>query len=546
MEHGTRLFSALIRGILANFLWGLAFLIPYALSTVDPLLIAVGRYGCYGVLSLLLISTGHRDSIRNLGPYDWLWAVGLALTGNVGYYALLIMSIRYGGVCVTALIIGALPVTMALYGNWSEREVNLRRLAPPLVLILAGLVAMNGYKFAIAPSNSAARTLVLGIAFAIAALGLWTWYGVKNAQYLRRHPLITGRDWSNAVGVATLASMALILPLITAIGAWSPMAALASIGSRESLLSFVAMSLILGVVVSWLTTVLWNSATRVLPVSLAGQLVVFETLSSVLYASLLDRALPHSFEVGCMVLILFGVLLGVRATLRSHSLETGYANAPRTLVVVTASYTTSAIATQSDIPNAGMIDDELSKWVQVSSYPEIDSGYGTAMANTSITTCSYTNDLADNAKLTAPTQSSVETIIQGSSNRLTTTSVTLHFCSGSNVDPVSFGEGRIQRSSKTVTIDGNDDIRVSVTVTRSTVQRPTIKATLSDPSGNGSDFSQDMTVAVGSAVRPITHCPDAVSIESPARITFDTVRDGIKMSSITNDDAILRNMVVDI
>ena len=121
-------------------------------------------------------------------------------------------------------------------------------------------------------------------------------------------------DWSAVVGVCTLALTFLALPLLVVIGVWSPGSALRVLASHRDTSSFLIASLVLGVLVSWFATVIWNRVSRILPVSLAGQLVVFETLSSLLYAAIADRKVPPTCELGAMSIIVLGVVLAVRAT----------------------------------------------------------------------------------------------------------------------------------------------------------------------------------------------------------------------------------------
>lgn len=300
-------------GIFANVLWALAFLVPYALPTVDPILIAMGRYGTYGVLSLVLLLTASRRVLRSLRKQDWWFALLFALAGNVGYYTALVFAIRHAGVAVSVLVIGTLPITMALYGNWRNREVRLQALLLPLSLIAGGLVAFNTLQFLAADSAAAHRDLMIGILYALLALALWTWFGVANAEYMKRRKDVSGQAWSTVIGVASLLLTITVFPFLALVGVWSPGEALSTMVST-ALLPYLFGSFVLGVVVSWAATVLWNSASRNLPVSLAGQLIVFETIFSVLYESMVDRALPEPLEILCMAVILGGVLLGIRAT----------------------------------------------------------------------------------------------------------------------------------------------------------------------------------------------------------------------------------------
>jgi len=58
---------------------------------------------------------------------------------------------------------------------------------------------------------------------------------------------------------------------------------------------------------------LWNAASRLLPLTLSGQLIVFETLFALLYGFLYERRWPAPLEGAAIVLLLTGVLGSVRA-----------------------------------------------------------------------------------------------------------------------------------------------------------------------------------------------------------------------------------------
>jgi drug/metabolite transporter (DMT)-like permease len=70
--------------------------------------------------------------------------------------------------------------------------------------------------------------------------------------------------------------------------------------------------LALGLLASWLGTLLWNAAAKRLPTSLSGQLIVFETLSALAYAWLLRGAWPDAVTLVGIGLLIGGVILGVR------------------------------------------------------------------------------------------------------------------------------------------------------------------------------------------------------------------------------------------
>ena len=56
---------------------------------------------------------------------------------------------------------------------------------------------------------------------------------------------------------------------------------------------------------------LWNAASRLLPLSLSGQLIVFETLFALLYGFLHEGRWPRPLESAAIALMLAGVLWSV-------------------------------------------------------------------------------------------------------------------------------------------------------------------------------------------------------------------------------------------
>ena len=71
--------------------------------------------------------------------------------------------------------------------------------------------------------------------------------------------------------------------------------------------------LVLGLCASWLGTMLWNKSSQKLPTSLAGQLIVFETLSALLYAFIWRGAAPSAAVIAGIAMLCVGVALGMRA-----------------------------------------------------------------------------------------------------------------------------------------------------------------------------------------------------------------------------------------
>jgi drug/metabolite transporter (DMT)-like permease len=64
----------------------------------------------------------------------------------------------------------------------------------------------------------------------------------------------------------------------------------------------------LAVVASIVGTALWNTMSRLLPLTLVGQMILFETLFALLYGFLWEARLPTLLEITALVAVVLSVL----------------------------------------------------------------------------------------------------------------------------------------------------------------------------------------------------------------------------------------------
>jgi len=311
--------AGLACGVGANMLGRLAFIVPALLIGVGAPQLTLGRYLAYGLVSLGLFMLTRRRTRGQVDRRMWGTAFTFAVAGNVGYYVVLVLGVEYAGAAMTALIVGTLPVTVALYGNWRRREYPFARLAAPIALILLGLLCIN----LLAPHGEggagraagAGGTSLVGLLCAFTALALWTWYAVANAAFLRAHPQLSASAWTSLTGVNTLLVVVGVLVVVA-------VARILGVGASptpvpwfgHTLWPFLVGSLTLGLGASWAAGVLWNKASTLLPVSLAGQLIVCEPLTVLAYVFLAGSRWPTLGEALGIALVVGGVLLGINAT----------------------------------------------------------------------------------------------------------------------------------------------------------------------------------------------------------------------------------------
>jgi len=302
MNQQQRLTIGLLCGLVAGAFWGGVFLAPKLLHAFTPLQMTAGRYVCYGLASAALLAPSARKVLARLTWADWRDLAGLSLLGNIVYYVGLAVSVQIAGVAPASLIIGLLPVTITLVGAKPGEGVALRRLAAPLLLVLAGVVCINVAAFQTATGVSAAR-LSLGMLAAAGALAVWTVYAVWNARRLAATPRFNSHEWSLLTGVVTgLLSLLLVIPAFF-LGA--------AVHVPAAWMLFWGVSLAVALGASVIGNGLWNAASRLLPLSLSGQLIVFETLFALLYGFLYEGRWPLPLESAAIVLMLAGVLWSV-------------------------------------------------------------------------------------------------------------------------------------------------------------------------------------------------------------------------------------------
>lgn len=310
----------LLFALAAGLMWGLVFVAPVMLPGYAPALLTVGRYLAFGLIALPLALLLDRRALRELERADWWEAAKLSLVGNFLYYLCLSAAIQRAGAPLPTMIIGTLPVVITVCANHRNRvrdgHLPWARLAPSLALITAGLACVNRDELhALQAEAGDARRYAEGAALAIAAVACWTWYPIRNADWLRAHAERSPRAWATAQGLVTL-PMALIgaallgLVHLATPGTLVPADYAFPLGERP--LAYVGLMAAIGLCSSWLGTLCWNEASQRLPTSLSGQLIVFETLAALAYAFTWNQRLPPPATVAGIVLLVAGVMWALR------------------------------------------------------------------------------------------------------------------------------------------------------------------------------------------------------------------------------------------
>ncbi|MES2152142.1 MAG: DMT family transporter [Pseudomonadota bacterium] len=296
----------------AGMMWGIVFVGPLLFPDYPPALHAIGRYLAFGLLAVPLALLD-RAGLRKLSRADWLEALRLSAIGNFIYYLCLASALQRAGGPLTTMIIGTLPASIAICANLRDHRRDGRlpwlRLAPSLLLIGAGIVCVNQAELGLTGHADLARHLS-GIVLAVVAVACWTWYALRNADWLRQHAGRNPRAWATAQGLATLPMALAGYAVFVACVEGGAFAYPLPLGPRP--LAFLGLVASIALLASWLGTLCWNEASQRLPTALAGQLLVFETLAGLAYTFLLRGAWPPATTLAGIGLLVGGVLWALR------------------------------------------------------------------------------------------------------------------------------------------------------------------------------------------------------------------------------------------
>jgi drug/metabolite transporter (DMT)-like permease len=295
--------TGILAGVGAGAFWGTTFIAPLIAPGFSSVDLTVGRYLSCGLLSVVLLlwaalrGDAQRPTLAQAGAALWL-----SLLGYTGYYLLLVLAIQAAGAALPVLIIGTIPLWIMLLGK--PQGLRWRSLVPGLLLTAAGMALMM-QATAHGQVDGAGSNLWLGIFYAVLAMLSWTGFGLLNARWLARHPEVNSTVWANWLGVAAGAG---------ALAIWAVAGTdLATLVARPGFGTFVLVCVVTGIGAAWIASVLWNMASRRLSASLAGQLIVSETVFGLVYSFAWDGAWPAALQWAACALFVLGILASIKA-----------------------------------------------------------------------------------------------------------------------------------------------------------------------------------------------------------------------------------------
>ncbi|MGO4166244.1 DMT family transporter [Novosphingobium sp. PhB55] len=303
-KSGTTIAAGIACGVGAGALWGLVFLVPAILHAFGPFQIAIGRYATYGLLAAAIIGRRWPALLRKLDRRDWLTLAGLSLCGNTAHYVFLTVAVKLGGVPMTSLVIGFLPVVVTVIGSREQGAVPLAKLIPSVLFSVAGMVAIS-WQTLVYGEGERSWDQLMALLCAIVALATWAVFAVWNGRTLHRLDHVSSQEWSLLTGVTSGLEALLLIPAALLFERTSH--------STGDWLNFLFVCSSVALFSSIIGFALWNRMSRLLPMTMVGQMILFETFFALLYGFLWDHRLPAILETAAILFLFSSVASSVAA-----------------------------------------------------------------------------------------------------------------------------------------------------------------------------------------------------------------------------------------
>ncbi|WP_313060869.1 EamA family transporter, partial [Agrobacterium cavarae] len=201
----------IVMGLVTCALWGLTFIAPRAVEPFTTWDLTIARYGIFGFACLLLM-IDRRFRPEGIAPFRLLIGLLLGSAGYVGYFISAAFAVKFAGAAVPPVIIGTMPVILAIIANFQDASAPWRIVALPLALIVLGVALVNVAALD-AASLDDVTSILLGVTASSAALAIWIVYGLVNAAVMRSPDAPDGLKWTGLQGVGAAMGSILLLPL---------------------------------------------------------------------------------------------------------------------------------------------------------------------------------------------------------------------------------------------------------------------------------------------------------------------------------------------
>lgn len=294
--------------IAACLCWSLVFVAPSFVENFHPVEISLGRFLVYGLLSFSIVLIRKRHFFSRTYLPLWRKSILFAFASSILCYTGTIMNMRYSGYTTATLLFAMSPICIAIAGNLHKKECSFRKLYLSLTIMAVGIFLAKFKGGGDGPEGSSALFYLMGLFFGLIGLLSWTGFAVLNSDFLKRNQQISPTDWGLILGTSTLFQVLLIAPPIFYFS--GNLAKYPFFGLEIQ--TFLGVCLLLGSISTYLALFFWNLGAKKIPISLSGQLMVFEILFALALIYWAEHRPPSLLELGGIGLMLAGIMIGFK------------------------------------------------------------------------------------------------------------------------------------------------------------------------------------------------------------------------------------------
>ncbi|MFM9384463.1 DMT family transporter [Pseudomonas sp. UV AK001] len=304
--------------LFAAFTWSLNFLAPMVVGSYSIYDLAACRFLISSLLGFGIILINY-SACKGLTLNDWLTTCWLGFIGYVGYFLAIVVAAKYAGPVIAPAFLGLVPVVLAIAGNF-RGGVPWRHLRAPLTMALIGLILVN-FQELLNAHKSFSLSLTVGIIAAIAAVALWTWFGLANQKALAQRPSINSWVWTGMMMIGGGIQTVIVLPVPVNSGLFKADAVGLALNTY-SVHHLYLPALLLAIVASMGGAWAWTIASKRLPISLASQLLSMEMVFATGLGLLVSARWPTAYEAFGIILIVLGVVKVISVFNQASAIET--------------------------------------------------------------------------------------------------------------------------------------------------------------------------------------------------------------------------------
>ncbi len=293
--------------VFAAFSWSLNFVAPYVIGPYSIYDLAVTRFLLSGILGgVLFVAVKDRGARATL--VDWLVAAWLGFVGYVGYFVTIMAAVRFAGPIIPPAIVATVPVVLAIVGNQGAHATSWKALSAPLGFITLGLLMVNWFGLAQA-LHGLSLNVIAGVAISLGAVSLWTAFALSNRSALKLRPTMDPPKWTAMMMIGGAIEIACFVPVAMHLSLLN----VARLGFQWPSFGLVlASSAVLAAVGSIAGSWAWTIASKRLPIGLAGQLIVTETIFATSFGLIASHRWPQLNEAFGVGAIVCGVIIALK------------------------------------------------------------------------------------------------------------------------------------------------------------------------------------------------------------------------------------------